>query len=312
MNEPCVVDQLQLGDHVCWIVDDDDQCLAAMARFVAVGLRERQRVLYFTESLLPAALLAGLQAHGVAVAQAVAAGQLQVYTAGEVYLAGGRFDPARVIDVLGRHVSEAVADGYAGLRVVGDMAWALRDPPGVQHVSWYEAQVNRLFFGGQAMTVCLYDRRLFEASLLRRVACAHPVTTPAGSDPDWEPLLRVRRRGADPGGLRLLGAADSGNRHALSAALRTLLDDAGNAREPAQLDLGGLTFIDAAAANLLVRAAVAAPAGLTLTGCSNLVTRILTLIGADQVPGLTLLPADNDAGLPADNDAGPCSTEAAA
>lgn len=114
VNEPCVVDQLQLGDHVCWIVDDDDQCLAAMARFVAVGLRERQRVLYFTESLLPAALLAGLQAHGVAVAQAVAAGQLQVYTAGDVYLAGGRFDPARVIDVLDRHVSEAVADGYAG------------------------------------------------------------------------------------------------------------------------------------------------------------------------------------------------------
>jgi hypothetical protein len=126
------------------------------------------------------ALLAGLQAHGVAVAQAVAAGQLRVCTAEEVYLTDGRFDPARAIDVLGTYISEAVGDGYAGLRVVGDMAWVLRDPPGVPHLSWYEAQVNRLFLDGQAMAVCLYNRRLFEASLLRRAACAHPATTPPG------------------------------------------------------------------------------------------------------------------------------------
>ncbi|MDT4987967.1 MAG: hypothetical protein QOI74_2061 [Micromonosporaceae bacterium] len=307
MPESWVADRLQLGDHVCWVFDDDQRCLAEMSRFVGAGLRQRQRVLYLSASLLPVALLAGLQAGGVATRSAVDSGQLHVRRAADVYLSGGELEPARAIDVLAGEVSRAVTDGYTGLRWVADMAWVLRDPPGAQRLHRYETRVNRLFLDGLAVAVCLYDRRLFQPSLLRRAACAHPATTVAGPYPDWQPQLRVHR---DPehGGLRLTGCADAANRDALSAALHTLTDDrhtadTDRAGTQARVDLRGLTFLDAAAAGMLARAAAVIPAGLSVTGCSRPVTRTLTLIGAQRTPGLTLTPAD---------DAGPHRPEAAA
>jgi DcmR-like sensory protein len=42
------VDRLAPGDHVCWIYGRDDEYLPAIARFVAGGLKERQRVVYLT------------------------------------------------------------------------------------------------------------------------------------------------------------------------------------------------------------------------------------------------------------------------
>jgi hypothetical protein len=307
VREPWVVDRLQFGDHVCWVFDNDERCLGEMARFVDAGLRLGQRVLYLTESLCPTALLARLRADGVAAQAAVDTGQLRIRPAADVYLSGAVFDPARAVDILDEQVNLAVAEGYPGLRVVEDMAWALRDPPGLQRLNRYETQVNRLFLDERAVAVCLYDQRLFPPSLLRRAARAHPATTVARPYPDWQPQLRVHRD-ANHGGLRLIGAADAGNRDALSAALYTLthgrgIDDADRAGTPAQLDVRGLTFLDAAAAGMLAQAAAVLPAGLRLTGCSGPVTRIMTLIGAQRTPGLTLTPAD---------DAGPHRPEAAA
>jgi anti-anti-sigma factor len=271
------VDRLAPGDHVCWIFDDDEQCRAAMARFVAAGLDAGQKVLYVTERLLPAAVIAGLAAQ-----DALAAGQLQVCTADELYLPDGRFDPARTIDALAAHVDRAARDGYAGLRVVADMAWARRDPPGVMHLARFEAQVNKLFLDVPVMA-CLYDRRLFEVGLLRRAASAHPSTSlaePAGGA--RSPVLRLRRTG--PASVRLAGEADAGNRLALSAVLGMLIEEVTD--RPVRLDVSALSFLDAAAAGVLARAAAAAPAGLTLTGCGASVSRVLTMTGAADAPGL--------------------------
>src|SRR5689334_13680768 len=91
MCSASVIDQLRLGDHVCWAFDGDDQRLAAMARFVAAGVRDGQKVLYLTESLLPLAVRAGLHSNGVEVDGALASGQLEIRTADETYLARGRF-----------------------------------------------------------------------------------------------------------------------------------------------------------------------------------------------------------------------------
>jgi anti-anti-sigma regulatory factor len=262
---------------------------------VQTGLGRRQRVIYLTESLAPSALLVALQARGVLTAGAVRTGRLVILPARDVYLTAGRFDPDRVLRLTRDLVAAAVRDGYAGLRAVGDMSWVLAGPPGVERLAWYETEVNQMFLDGLAVALCLYDRRRFDPGLLRSLAAAHPCTNPGRVDDDWRPPLRIRR---GPAGLRLHGAADATNRHALAAALDTVVGGAGNAGAPVRVDVSELTFLDAAAAGLLARAAATAPAGLTLVGCSGSVERALSLVGVRGTPGLTLTPAGTGVNRP--------------
>ena len=87
-----------------------------------------------------------------------------------------------MLDSLAGHIEQAATDGFAGLRLVGDMTWALGKPAGVEHLAAYEAQVNQLYMDGRALGVCLYDRHAFGSDLLQQVAYAHPAIAHTGAD----------------------------------------------------------------------------------------------------------------------------------
>lgn len=280
-----MVDRLRLGDHVCWTVDDNR--LAATARLAGAGIEAGQRIVYLTGSLQPTALLAGLDSLGVPVDQARRAGQLEVLPADRAYLADGSFDPDRGLETLAERIKDARTAGYHGLRLITDMSWALREQPGVERLTWFEAQANRLFMDGSALAVCLYDRRSFPTELLREVAGAHPATTPVRVDPDWTPLLRAART-TRPYGLRLFGEADLSNRQALAAMLDAVIAEQPGDAGPIVVDVSGLRFADAATAGLFIHAARAAAAGLHLTGCHGEVAVMVDRLGLTEVPALRI------------------------
>jgi anti-anti-sigma regulatory factor len=285
--DPATVDDLQLGDHVCWTVRDDEQCVELAARSITAGLREGHRVTFLAESLLPAALLAALAARGVATADSLGSGQLQVSVARDTFLPAGRFDPVATIELLAGQITEARDEGWAGLRLVGDMGWAMGTVPGVEHLEWYEAQVNPLCVAGGALAICVYDRRLFSGDELRSAASAHTASTTVAAGAEWEQLLRIRRI-FDPPGLRLIGEADLSNRRALASVLTTLIDQPADRDRPLVIDIGELRFADGAAASLMVRAAAASPTGMRIIGCSPALARLLDLVGAGAVAQLTV------------------------
>jgi anti-anti-sigma regulatory factor len=284
-------EQLALGDHVCWMFDEEEQHLDAMAAIVAAGIAARHKILYFTESLLPAALLAGMEARRVPANRAKESGQLRICPARDSYLTGGSFEPYRIIDALDEQITEASSQGYQGTRIVGDMAWALGDSPGVEHLAWYEALFNRLFLDGRALAICQYNRRAFDNGVLQRVASAHPATRTADANGHWVALLRIQRT-ADPYGLRLIGEADATNRHALAASIEAVFASLPSPSTPIAVDVSELRFADAAAAGLLVRAAQAAAGGLRVTGCRPSLALVLETLAADNVPGLHVVPAE--------------------
>ncbi|SHN45198.1 MEDS domain-containing protein [Cryptosporangium aurantiacum] len=283
--------RLELGDHVCSFVDGPDDGLDLMAHTVAAGLHAGDRVLLFAESLSPIAVLTGLEERGVATAEARHAGQVQVLPAREAYLPAGRFEAARMLDDLAGHIDQAGRDGYRGLRIVGDMAWALTEPAGIDELPRYEACVNSLFMDEGSLALCLYDRRTFPRELLRRVACSHPASAAPEVDPGWTPLLRIRRT-TDPYGLRLTGESDLSNRQSLAAALDAVLEQQPDPAVPILIDVAGLEFADAATAAVLGRLAVRAPSGVQLAGPRAAVATVLDHLGFAEVPELDLTCAN--------------------
>lgn len=105
------------------------------------------------------------------------------------------------------------------------------------------------------------------------------------------PLLRVRR-GGDPPVLRLAGEADFSNRGELEAILSGMLGGMPGSERAVLIDARELVFLDAGSAHMLVRLARAAQAPVRMVDCSTVVLRVLGMVGAEQAPHLTVLPAD--------------------
>jgi hypothetical protein len=219
---------------------------------------------------------------------------VQILPARPAHLSTGRFEPSRMLDCLAGHVERADAEGFPGLRLVGDMAWALGELVDAEGLADYEAQVNRLYLDGRAMGVCLYDRRVFDADLLRQVTRAHPAAvTEAVSG--WTPLLRIRRT-TDPYGLLLVGESDLSNRQAVAAALDAVLVAQPDPCVPIVVDVAGLRFADGATAALLGRLALRGPAGVHIVGCHGALQTVLDRLGVTQLPGICITRVARPAG----------------
>ncbi|MEV6342370.1 MEDS domain-containing protein [Actinoplanes sp. NPDC051851] len=260
MAEASPLDRLSPGDHVCLVVDDEPSRSRGLVAYIRAGLQQHHRILYQGQGA--GRLRVALAIRGVDVTRAMRSDQLRL-------IGSGVFDPAAAIDCWRQETARSRAAGFAGLRAVGDMSGACRC--GADRLAWYESEVSRLLAEGYASAVCLYDRRLFSAADLRRVTCSHPTTITHETDPDAVPLLRGVRT-VEPRGLRLEGEADLSNRHALRALMDHLAEDAARSREVLIVDLGGLRFIDAAAARILVGVA-----GTRIVGCSPAISRLLAM-----------------------------------
>ncbi|WP_328471022.1 MEDS domain-containing protein [Actinoplanes sp. NBC_00393] len=283
MIEVDAIDRLTLGDHACVVFEDDDVRTATLAAYIRTGLRRQHRILYYGGGQQE--IEDALAGAGTDPQPALAAGQLQMATAEDTYLAAGRFEPQASIDGWRAASAEAMAAGYHGLRAVGDMSWGATGIPGADLLPWYEANVTRVFADGFAMGICLYDRRLFADADLRRVCWAHPATVDAEIDTGTVPLLRAVRT-TSPAGVRLHGEADLSNRQALRAILEHLVDDTPGTGEPHVVDIADLRFIDGATVRMLIDAAARAAGAIRVVGCSPHMQRLLSFNGADASTGL--------------------------
>jgi anti-anti-sigma regulatory factor len=277
------VEALRPGDHACLTFSDAEERLDIVAAFVRDGIRYDQKVVCFTEALPVPALPDQLAERGVAVQEPLVRGQLAVLGSEESWLVGGTFDSSRMIQSLVTQVERARRDGYAGLRVSADMCWATRPVAGIEQLVVFESEVNQLFAGGLLTAICQYDRNSFDAVTLASTAAAHPQTV-AATVYHEDPVLRVCRQHSPPG-VRLAGEID----YTTVTALRQALGEAVRLDREIQVNLASLRFIDAAAASVVVQAALGlAPGQRMIVICDGLVSKVLGLVGADEVPNLVV------------------------
>ncbi|MFE9689394.1 MEDS domain-containing protein [Micromonospora sp. NPDC005806] len=278
MTGTSVVDQIQLGDHVCWTYDDEGRALDAVGRFAAAGLRLGQKVICLTDSSTPQAVRARVKAVGAPTEAGVAAGHLRIVPAAETNLSGDRLAPEAMVTAVVDEVTRAQQEGYPGVRLCGDMAWVLRSRITLDDLHRYETALNPLFLDARVAGLCLYDRWLFPADRLRALAAAHAGTVGRHTGGTWSPLLRAYRM-TDPPGLRLVGQVDRSNREAFTAVLDDVTGkDRAAANRPPVLDVSELSFADVGAASALVRADRSSAAGIRLVGCRPALSRLLGLL----------------------------------
>ena len=114
---------------------------------------------------------------------------------------------------------KAAVEGYSFYRLVGEMTWALRDAPGVEHLVGYESELNRVTATYPVVVLCLYDLDRFSGEVVVNIVKTHPQVLiqgilvenlyyvgpdeflPLGQRPVAQKIIDDRRAHHPPGGM---------------------------------------------------------------------------------------------------------------
>jgi ABC-type transporter Mla MlaB component len=269
------------GEHACCrFAHADDRRRLALA-FVRAGLERGHKVIYLSGEDDETGFVAELAATDDRVHESLEGGQLEVRPALRAYLPDGTFDPARMRIGLRDEHAQALAAGYLGLSMAGDMSWALGLAPGLDELMPYEHTVTTTMEADVAF-LCIYDHGRFAAGTLAEVAESHRVDV----SPELAQVGRVGYLAASrvlPGPtLRLCGELDFECAEAVAGVL-----DA-HYHGTLQLDLADLGYVDVAGLR-----ALRGRNGqrLAITSASQPVRRLLELLGWDTDPGIEIAEA---------------------
>ncbi len=162
------------GDHLCFIYESDEEHREVITEYIRHGLEHNQKILYIADEGTNEQIRGYLSDDGLDPAPYLQSGQLLILSLQETCLKGGSFDPEAMIRLLSASTDAAVAEGYAALRVTGEMTWALRDLPGADRLIEYENLLNAFIPDNLCIELCQYDRRRFSPEILIDVILTHP------------------------------------------------------------------------------------------------------------------------------------------
>ncbi len=169
------LDTLKPGHYVCCIYGTEEEHRDVLTPFLLRGLERNEKVVYIVDDHTPETVLGYLRDAGVDPDAYRGRGQLVIRTRDDVYAQGGAFDPDRVISLLRQEARRALDEGYAALRITGEMTWALRGTPGSHRLVEYLARLNEHVPAMSCLALCQFDRRRFEPSVLLDVLRTHPI-----------------------------------------------------------------------------------------------------------------------------------------
>jgi signal transduction histidine kinase len=177
-DDPRLLDvlvQIGLHDHICLIYESQGEQLAMPVPSILMGLERGEKCIFIAPEKTLRDVNEGLHAIGIDVDEAMNSGRLAVASQEDTYLRNGHFEPDRMIRFLADSLEPAIASGFSGLRVVGEMTWALGGDLGTGQLIEYEAKLNHFVHDHPVAVTCQYDRNRFSPEVILNVIRTHPI-----------------------------------------------------------------------------------------------------------------------------------------
>ena len=169
------MEMLRPHDHVCLVYEDRHEWEESVMPFLAAGLRRNQKCIYIVDAHTGKQVEGLLGKEGVEVKNAESSGQFEILKEKDAYTQHGYFDPDMMIEFMVSETGKAIAEGYAAMRLSGEMSWALRGRTGSEKLLEYESKLNRFFRNHSSLAICQYDLNRFSPEVIRGVILTHPL-----------------------------------------------------------------------------------------------------------------------------------------
>jgi len=150
-----VIGDVPWGTHFCQFYQTKQDLLDLLVPYFKAGLENNEFCMWVTAEPLNEE-----EAHQAMAkvmpdfARYAARGQIEILPHDKWYLKDGVFDLQRVLDGWIDKLNQALAKGYAGIRVTGNTAWLERS--GWKDFTEYEAEINNVIGKYKMMALCTY------------------------------------------------------------------------------------------------------------------------------------------------------------
>lgn len=160
--------------HICMFYETPEDLLSAHGDYFGAGLADREFCIWaLSDPVDCARAKAGLRDRITGFDTYLAAGAIEFVSGRDWYLHGGEIDLQRVTDGWLAKLDEALARGFAGVRISGNAFWVQTDH--WDHFCEYEEAVDRSFAGARLIGLCTYPLGTARALDLLDVVRAHDV-----------------------------------------------------------------------------------------------------------------------------------------
>jgi signal transduction histidine kinase len=152
-----VIGDLPWGAHFCYFYETKQDLLDILIPYFSTGLENKEFCLWVisnSELLTVAEATSALRDAVPNFDQYVAQGGLEIFGHDDWFLDGNSFNPHTVADRFKNKLSEALARGYAGMRVNGSPAWLSESGP--TELRKFEAELDKLFPRERTIASCTY------------------------------------------------------------------------------------------------------------------------------------------------------------
>lgn len=167
--------------HVCAFFDSTDAEYSVLNSFYREGIDAGEKALHIVSADRLEPHRRELERAGIDVCGCEARGQLQILTPAETYLAGGTFNPDKMLLTVDEVLAKAKEDGFPRTRIMGNMNWALERVPGSDRLIEYEARVNEVLARTRQPAICVYDARKLTGTMMLDILRSHPLTLVNGA-----------------------------------------------------------------------------------------------------------------------------------
>ena len=151
-----LVGDVAWGTHFCQFYETDQDLIETLVPYFKEGLESNEFCMWVTsEPLGVEAAASALREVVPDLDQRIARGQIEIIPHTDWYLKGGTFDQDRVLNGWVLKLDDALAKGYAGLRLTGNTFW-------LEKADWndftqYEEAVNNVLGNFRMLALCTYS-----------------------------------------------------------------------------------------------------------------------------------------------------------
>jgi MEDS: MEthanogen/methylotroph, DcmR Sensory domain len=152
-----VVGELPWGSHFCQFYKTKKDMTDIVVPYFRAGLESNELCIWVTSDFLTTAdALEALKVGVPGFPDHLARNQIEVFPHTDWYLKGGSFDLRRTLDMWMAKHDEALARGFAGLRVSGTPYW-IDNKKDWDDFAAYEAEINKVIGGTKLLVLCTYS-----------------------------------------------------------------------------------------------------------------------------------------------------------
>lgn len=161
-------------DHLSLIYEGAADHYAVPARFMRLGLERGDKCVYIADDGTEPAARQAMHAHGIDVEGAIASQNLVLATKEGAFLKHGSFDPDAMMTFWREATSEALTQGFGGLRATGETEWILCGAPGIDRWMEYESRLSDVLDELNCFALCQYNRQVLPSPIVLDVIRTHP------------------------------------------------------------------------------------------------------------------------------------------